>query len=61
MKFAISLPAHLIAAGQYSEAEPHVRWCLARYPDNKSLKGLLLEINKHRFVERAQIARSKSK
>jgi tetratricopeptide (TPR) repeat protein len=44
----------LMTAGRISEAEPHVRWCLARHPDNNNLKTLLLEINKHRFAKREQ-------
>jgi tetratricopeptide (TPR) repeat protein len=44
----------LMTAGRISEAEPHVRWCLARHPDNNHLKALLLEINKQRLAQREQ-------
>jgi O-antigen ligase/tetratricopeptide (TPR) repeat protein len=35
-------------AERYSEAEPHLRWCLARRPENKDLNGALTEITKQR-------------
>jgi tetratricopeptide (TPR) repeat protein len=47
-----ALSRALMTAGRISEAEPHVRWCLARQPDNTNLKALLLEINKQRFSQR---------
>jgi tetratricopeptide (TPR) repeat protein len=39
-------------AGRYSEAEPHLRWCLARRPEIKSFGEALLEINKLRVSQR---------
>jgi tetratricopeptide (TPR) repeat protein len=39
-------------AGRYSEAEPHLRWCLARRPENKELNGALVEITKQRYSQR---------
>ena len=38
-------------AGRYSEAEPHMRWCLARRPENKG-SAALLEISKQRLAQR---------
>jgi tetratricopeptide (TPR) repeat protein len=39
-------------AGRYSEAEPHLRWCLARRPENKDLSIALLDITKQRVAQR---------
>jgi tetratricopeptide (TPR) repeat protein len=39
-------------AGKYLEAEPHLRWCLARRPENKGLSAAILEIAKLRTAER---------
>jgi tetratricopeptide (TPR) repeat protein len=39
-------------AGRFVEAEPHLRWCLARRPENKGLSGALLEITKMRVAQR---------
>jgi O-antigen ligase/tetratricopeptide (TPR) repeat protein len=38
--------------GRYSEAEPHLRWCLARRPENKQLSAALVEISKQRLAQR---------
>ena len=43
----------LKTAGKYSEAEPHLRWCLARRPENKGLRAAILEISKLRTAERS--------
>jgi predicted Zn-dependent protease len=51
----------LMTAGRISEAEPHVRWCLARHPDNNHLKALLVEINRQRFALREQSGYSRTK
>jgi hypothetical protein len=40
----------LKSAERYAEAEPHLRWCLARRPDDKSLSGAILEIAKLRVI-----------
>jgi tetratricopeptide (TPR) repeat protein len=42
----------LIAVGRLPEAEPHVRWCLARRPGDKNLTAALLAISKHRLAMR---------
>jgi hypothetical protein len=42
----------LIAVGRLPEAEPHVRWCLARRPGDKNLSDALLAISKHRLATR---------
>jgi tetratricopeptide (TPR) repeat protein len=42
----------LLAEHRYAEAEPHIRWCLARRPENRSLSAALVEIAKHRLAER---------
>ncbi len=39
--------------GKYSEAEPHLRWCLARRPENRGLRAAILEITKLRTAERS--------
>jgi tetratricopeptide (TPR) repeat protein len=46
-----ALSRALMNAGRFTEAEPHVRWCLARRPDNKRFKAFLVEINKQRFAD----------
>jgi tetratricopeptide (TPR) repeat protein len=46
----LSLANALIHAKRYAEAEPHVRWCLARHPEDKTLKASLVEISKHRLA-----------
>jgi O-antigen ligase/tetratricopeptide (TPR) repeat protein len=47
-----ALAGALHAAGRYSEAEPHYRWCLARRPADKNLTAALVAISKARLVER---------
>lgn len=47
-----ALGQSLLAAGRYAEAEPHIRWCLARHPQNKTLSTALVKINKQRLAER---------
>jgi tetratricopeptide (TPR) repeat protein len=42
----------LMDVGKYSEAEPHLRWCLARRPENRGLRAAILEISKLRTAER---------
>jgi tetratricopeptide (TPR) repeat protein len=42
----------LITVGRFPEAEPHVRWCLARRPGDKYLSDALLAISKHRLAMR---------
>ena len=42
----------LLDTRRFAEAEPHIRWCLARRPENKFLKAALLEVSKQRFSER---------
>jgi O-antigen ligase/tetratricopeptide (TPR) repeat protein len=46
-----ALARSLLAAGRYAEAEPHVRWCLARRPEDKKLGAALVEITKRRLAE----------
>ena len=43
----------LLEAERFAEAEPHVRWCLARRPDNKALSAALIEITKQRYARRS--------
>jgi O-antigen ligase/tetratricopeptide (TPR) repeat protein len=38
----------LMAGGRFAEAEPHLRWCLARRPGEKSLSSALAEISERR-------------
>jgi O-antigen ligase/tetratricopeptide (TPR) repeat protein len=40
-------------AGKYSEAEPHLRWCLSRRPENQGLQSAILEITKLRTLQRS--------
>ncbi len=40
--------------GKYAEAEPHLRWCLARRPESKELSAALIEITKLRLSQRDQ-------
>lgn len=40
----------LQTAGRYAEAEPHLRWCLARRPDDKALTAAVLELSKQRVI-----------
>ena len=44
-----ALARALMNAERFPEAEPHVRWCLARRPAQKYLKASLVEIKKHRI------------
>ncbi|HEX5472303.1 MAG TPA: O-antigen ligase family protein, partial [Lacipirellulaceae bacterium] len=46
------------AAGKYAEAEPHFRWCMARRPDDRSLRDALLDISKQRLAQREQMIES---
>jgi tetratricopeptide (TPR) repeat protein len=41
----------LLAAGRLNEAEPHVRWCLARRPEDKWLGEAIGTISRQRFAE----------
>jgi tetratricopeptide (TPR) repeat protein len=47
-----ALGGKLQAAGRLSEAEPHIRWCLARRPADKTLSEALVAISKARFAQR---------
>ncbi len=44
----------LLEVGQFAEAEPHIRWCLARRPENKALHAALRKIADHRQTEATQ-------
>jgi tetratricopeptide (TPR) repeat protein len=48
-----ALAKSLLASGRLPEAEPHVRWCLARRPEDKRLTDALVTISKHRLASRA--------
>ena len=37
-------------AGRYSEADPHLRWCRARHPDDKALSAALIANSKQRLA-----------
>jgi len=41
----------LQSAGKYAEAEPHLRWCLSRRPDDKALATAVLELGKQRVIK----------
>jgi hypothetical protein len=53
-----SLAQALQSTGRNAEAEPHLRWCLARRPGDKSLADALAEISKQRLMSRVQAADS---
>jgi tetratricopeptide (TPR) repeat protein len=42
----------LKTAGRLSEAEPHLRWCLARSPENKGLRAAINELARLRAAQR---------
>lgn len=42
--------------GSFTEAEPHVRWCLARKPSDKALRAALENITKARIEQRKSAA-----
>jgi cytochrome c-type biogenesis protein CcmH/NrfG len=42
----------LKSAGRLSEAEPHLRWCLARSPENKGLRAAINELTRLRAAQR---------
>jgi predicted Zn-dependent protease len=46
-----SLGKALLAAGRLNEAEPHVRWCLARRPEDRWLNDAIASISRQRFAE----------
>jgi tetratricopeptide (TPR) repeat protein len=46
-----SLGKVLLVAGRPNEAEPHVRWCLARRPEDKWLHDAIETISRQRFAE----------
>ena len=41
----------LMDDGQVAQAEPHLRWCLSRHPENKQLSEDLLEVARRRLAE----------
>lgn len=44
----------LLGAGQFTQAEPHLRWCLSRHPENKHLSEALVQLAKGRAAEEEQ-------
>ncbi len=46
------LACALKQADRFVEAEPHLRWCLARRPENKGLRAAIFEISKLRVAQR---------
>jgi len=55
--FRHSLGRALLRAKKYSLAEPHLRWCLARNPENQSLQKELIQATKSRLPQTANTAR----
>lgn len=47
----LALGQALLSSGQFSKAEPHLRWCLSRHPENKQLRGALVRVAKARLME----------
>jgi tetratricopeptide (TPR) repeat protein len=47
-----TLARALIPVGRYAEAESHLRWCLARRPDDRTLTSSLRTVTKHRLAHR---------
>ena len=51
-----SLGQKLLQAARYDDAAVHLRWCLARQPDNDNLRQELVMATKHRLPSAAQQA-----
>ena len=51
--FRRSLGHALMLANQYDLAVPHLRWCLARQPDNRSIQNELVQAKKIRLPQTA--------
>jgi tetratricopeptide (TPR) repeat protein len=47
----------LEAAGRFAEAEPHLRWCVARKPQYSSLSYALVKVTKQRLAQQERAAR----
>jgi tetratricopeptide (TPR) repeat protein len=47
-----ALAGALLKAGRFAEAEAHVRWCLARRPEQKNLSAALVQIAKQQMATR---------
>ncbi|MCG8448234.1 MAG: O-antigen ligase family protein [Pirellulales bacterium] len=43
------LSTQLVQAQRYSQAEPHLRWCLARRPDDVPVRNQLIQVTKSRL------------
>lgn len=50
----LALGQALLEAGHYTKAEPHLRWCLSRHPENKYLSDALVQVAKGRLAEQDQ-------
>lgn len=48
----LALGQTLLKAGQFAEAEPHFRWCLARRPADKDLSLSLAQISERKRLQR---------
>lgn len=46
-----ALAQSLVNAGRYSEAEMHLRWCLARQPSDKAINEALVQLTKRRLAQ----------
>lgn len=44
----LALADAFLKAGRFDDAESHVRWCLARRPEQKSLRAALVQISKQK-------------
>lgn len=53
-----ALAQALQTAGRFAEAEPHLRWCLARRPGDKNISSALFELSKQRLAEREAMIES---
>ncbi len=47
-----ALAGALLNAGRFAEAEAHVRWCMARRPEQKNLSAALVQIAKQQMAAR---------
>ncbi len=54
--FRRALGRALLRAQQYEAAQPHLRWCLARRPDNETIRDELIEAKKSRLPQTALAA-----
>lgn len=50
----------LYRAEEYEQADPHIRWCLARHPDDQTLRYRLEQIAKQRNQQRMRLGTART-